>query len=100
MGKGEPVAYGRAEVEEIDRLNVYWAGILALRRAEDAGAANELSTYRDFARRIEQMKAENVLAKYDALGQGFIKTPAFVELIYGELAGSKAAPKPATRPAL
>jgi len=24
---------GRAEVEEIDRLNVYWAGILALRRA-------------------------------------------------------------------
>jgi ribonuclease HII len=26
-------AVGRAEVEEIDRLNVYWAGILALRRA-------------------------------------------------------------------
>lgn len=26
-------ATGRAEVEEIDRLNVYWAGILALRRA-------------------------------------------------------------------
>jgi ribonuclease HII len=26
-------ATGRAEVEEIDRLNIYWAGILALRRA-------------------------------------------------------------------
>jgi len=26
-------AIGRAEVEEIDRLNIYWAGILALRRA-------------------------------------------------------------------
>lgn len=26
-------AIGRAEVEEIDRLNVYWAGILSLRRA-------------------------------------------------------------------
>jgi len=26
-------AVGRAEVEEVDRLNVYWAGILALRRA-------------------------------------------------------------------
>ena len=26
-------AVGRAEVEEIDRLNIYWAGILALRRA-------------------------------------------------------------------
>jgi len=26
-------AVGRAEVEEIDRLNIYWAGILSLRRA-------------------------------------------------------------------
>jgi len=26
-------AIGRAEVEEIDRLNIYWAGILSLRRA-------------------------------------------------------------------
>jgi cyclase len=48
-------------------------------------------------RTLEQMKAENVLAKYDALGQGFIKTPAFVELIYRELSGSEpgAGPLPA-----
>jgi glyoxylase-like metal-dependent hydrolase (beta-lactamase superfamily II) len=36
---------------------------------------------------LEQMKASNVLAKHDALGQGFIKTPAFIELIYNELQG-------------
>jgi glyoxylase-like metal-dependent hydrolase (beta-lactamase superfamily II) len=36
---------------------------------------------------LDQMKSENVLAKYDALGQGFIKTPAFIELIYNELKG-------------
>ena len=42
---------------------------------------------------LAQMKQENVLAKYDALGQGFIKTPDFIELIYNELSG--AAPKTA-----
>ncbi|HEY6546720.1 MAG TPA: MBL fold metallo-hydrolase [Vicinamibacteria bacterium] len=36
---------------------------------------------------LAQMKQENVLAKYDALGQGFVKTPDFIELIYNELAG-------------
>lgn len=36
---------------------------------------------------LEQMKAEKVLAKYDALGQGFVKTAAFTELIYNELEG-------------
>ena len=35
---------------------------------------------------LEQMKQENVLAKYDALGQGFVKTADFIELIYNELA--------------
>jgi len=39
---------------------------------------------------LEQMKTENVLAKYDALGQGFVKTPAFIELIYNELKGRPA----------
>lgn len=34
---------------------------------------------------LPQMKQENVLAKYDALGQGFVKTPDFIELIYNEL---------------
>jgi hypothetical protein len=33
------------------------------------------------------MKADNVLAKYDALGQGFVKTANFIELIYNELKG-------------
>jgi glyoxylase-like metal-dependent hydrolase (beta-lactamase superfamily II) len=38
-------------------------------------------------RTLEQMKADNVLAKYDALGQGFVKTANFIELIYNELKG-------------
>ena len=42
---------------------------------------------------LAQMKQDNVLAKYDALGQGFIKTPDFIELIYNELLG--VAPKTA-----
>ena len=37
---------------------------------------------------LAQMKQDNVLAKYDALGQGFIKTPDFIELIYNELSGA------------
>jgi glyoxylase-like metal-dependent hydrolase (beta-lactamase superfamily II) len=37
---------------------------------------------------LAQMKQENVLAKYDALGQGFVKTPDFIELIYNELEGT------------
>jgi glyoxylase-like metal-dependent hydrolase (beta-lactamase superfamily II) len=41
---------------------------------------------------IEQMQKENVLAKYDSLGQGFIKTPAFIEQIAKELDGQKAIP--------
>jgi cyclase len=36
---------------------------------------------------LEQMKSENVLEKYDALGQGLVKTPAFIELIHAELQG-------------
>jgi hypothetical protein len=32
-------------------------------------------------------KAEGVLAKYDALGQGFVKTSDFIELIDNELNG-------------
>lgn len=36
---------------------------------------------------LAQMKAENVLAKYDALGQGFVKTNDFIELIDDELGG-------------
>jgi cyclase len=36
---------------------------------------------------LAQMKAENVLAKYDALGQGFVKTNDFIELIDNELSG-------------
>ena len=37
---------------------------------------------------LAQMKQDNVLAKHDALGQGFIKTPDFIELIYNELSGA------------
>jgi hypothetical protein len=41
---------------------------------------------------IEAMQKENVLAKYDSLGQGFIKTPAFIEQIAKELDGVKSVP--------
>jgi cyclase len=37
---------------------------------------------------VEQAKGANVLAKYDGLGQGFVKTASFIELIYNELDGA------------
>jgi cyclase len=46
---------------------------------------------------LEQMKAANVLAKHDALGQGFVKTPAFIELIYNELQGQAGKTKQESR---
>jgi cyclase len=36
---------------------------------------------------LAQVKAAKPLQKYDALGQGFIKTDPFIELIYNELKG-------------
>jgi glyoxylase-like metal-dependent hydrolase (beta-lactamase superfamily II) len=42
---------------------------------------------RDQGQTLEQMKSENVLKKYDHLGQGFVKTPGFIEVIFNELAG-------------
>jgi cyclase len=36
---------------------------------------------------LVQMKQENVLAKYEELGKGFVKTADFIELIYNELGG-------------
>ena len=41
---------------------------------------------------IEDMKKENVLAKYEDLGKGFIKTPDFIEQIAKELDGVKSVP--------
>jgi glyoxylase-like metal-dependent hydrolase (beta-lactamase superfamily II) len=46
---------------------------------------------------LAQLKAENVLKKYDALGQGFVKTPDFIELIYNELQGQAGSTKQASR---
>ena len=46
---------------------------------------------------LEQAKAAKVLAKYDALGQGFVKTDAFIELIYNELDGQAAKTKQPSR---
>jgi cyclase len=40
---------------------------------------------------LQQMQDEKVLAKYDALGQGFIKTASFVELIHNQLKGQATA---------
>jgi glyoxylase-like metal-dependent hydrolase (beta-lactamase superfamily II) len=36
---------------------------------------------------LEQMQAENVLAPYDELGRGFVKTADFIALIHNELSG-------------
>ena len=46
---------------------------------------------------LAQMKQVNVLAKYDALGQGFVKTPDFIELIYNELSGEAAKTRQTSR---
>lgn len=46
---------------------------------------------------LDQAKAAKVLAKYDAKGQGFVKTDAFTELIYNELAGAAAKTKQPSR---
>jgi glyoxylase-like metal-dependent hydrolase (beta-lactamase superfamily II) len=45
---------------------------------------------------LAQMKSENVLKKYDALGQGFVKIPDFIELIFNELQGQPASTKQAS----
>jgi ribonuclease HII len=47
-------AVGWAEVHEIDRLNIYWAGILAMRRAVD-GLANRPDHILIDARRIKEI---------------------------------------------
>jgi glyoxylase-like metal-dependent hydrolase (beta-lactamase superfamily II) len=39
---------------------------------------------------LTQAKSENVLKKYDALGQGFVKTADFIALIWNELQGQPA----------
>ena len=38
---------------------------------------------------LDQMKNKNILAKYEELGKGFIKTNDFIELIYNELSQKK-----------
>ena len=38
---------------------------------------------------LQQMQEAGVLAKYDHLGKGSIKTASFVELIYNELRGAQ-----------
>jgi glyoxylase-like metal-dependent hydrolase (beta-lactamase superfamily II) len=38
-------------------------------------------------RTLAQMKQQNVLAKYEELGKGFVKTADFIELIYNEISG-------------
>lgn len=38
---------------------------------------------------LQQMQEGGVLAKYDHLGKGFVKTASFVELIYHELRGAQ-----------
>jgi cyclase len=42
---------------------------------------------------LEQMKSENVIAKYDAEGKGFVKPADFIELIAKELDGASPAPQ-------
>jgi hypothetical protein len=39
---------------------------------------------------FEQMKQEQLLSKYDDLGKGFIKTDAWLQLLYSEVTQKKA----------
>jgi hypothetical protein len=39
----------------------------------------------DQAKKADQMKQEHLLAKYEALGKGFIKTDAWIDLLYAEV---------------
>jgi glyoxylase-like metal-dependent hydrolase (beta-lactamase superfamily II) len=48
-------------------------------------------------RTLEQMKTDKVLARYDELGKGFVKTDAFTELIYNELKGDPTRTKQGNR---
>ena len=48
-------------------------------------------------RTLEQMKTDNVLAKYEELGKGFVKTAAFTEQIYNELKGDPTKTKQGNR---
>ena len=43
---------------------------------------------------VQQMKDEQVLAKFDSLGKGFIKTDAWIDLIYKEVTRNKTAAAP------
>lgn len=45
---------------------------------------------------LDEMKKENVLAKYDSLGKGFVKTDDFITLIHDELAGAPTVQKSTT----
>jgi cyclase len=40
-------------------------------------------------RTLDQIKKERLLAKYDDLGKGFIKTDAWTELLYNEITRKK-----------
>jgi cyclase len=50
-----------------------------------------VDTARKQGKTVAQVQEAKVLQKYDALGQGFVKTNDFVALIYNELAGGKTA---------
>jgi len=71
------------------RLRVLLAGLLL--------AAPLAAQDPDPAKVEIKVETENVLKKYDALGQGFVKTPDFIELIYNELKGQAASTKQASR---
>jgi len=38
---------------------------------------------------VQQMKDDHVLAKYESLGKGFIKTDAWIDTLYNDIKGSK-----------
>jgi hypothetical protein len=46
---------------------------------------------------LEEMKAESVLGKCEAKGQGFVKTAGFTELIFDELQGRRGATEQESR---
>ena len=54
---------------------------------------NLVSDAKKKGKSLDQMKKDNVLAKYEELGKGFVKTNDFIELIFNELSNNKAGMK-------
>jgi ribonuclease HII len=65
-GKAAAVGIGIVEVEEIDRINIYWAGILAMRRAVEGLSVAPQHILLDARRLKEVQTPQQAIVKGDA----------------------------------